>query len=102
MRLFSAPSSWYRELHRGDVPRRLAVLARWRRQFGRIVGLSFLPQAERERRELAGEGHPRELRPHPPSDHRVVEVLERAGAHGGGRRRTLQHILEHAIVIAIQ
>src|SRR5882724_908217 len=35
---------------RGDVPRRVAVpaLARWRRQLGRIVALSFFPEPERE------------------------------------------------------
>src|SRR5882672_3926580 len=50
---------------RGDVPRRVAVpaLARWRRQLGRIVALSFFPEPEREGRELAGERQARQFLP---------------------------------------
>ena len=61
-----------------NVPRRHLVvpgLARLHRQLGWIVVFSCFPEAEGDRRELAGERHPREFLAHPASDHLEVEVL---------------------------
>src|SRR2546428_2873450 len=55
-------------------PRRFALpaLARWRRQLGRIVALSFFPEPERECRELAGERQARQFFPRAARQHAVV------------------------------
>ena len=53
-------------------------------------------------KELAGECDPCQLLAHPAGDHAVVAVLQRAGPRRGGRRCALEHILEHAVVIAIE
>lgn len=61
-----------------NAPRRHLVvpgLARLHRQLGWIVVFSCLPESEGDRRELAGERHPRELLAHAASDHLEVEVL---------------------------
>src|SRR6266540_595513 len=78
----------------GTSPRRLEApaLARWRRQLGRIVALSFLPESERERRELAGERQTRQFLPRAASHHAVVEILQRAGPRRGRRRRAFEDI----------
>src|SRR5437870_10407961 len=104
-RLPSAPSSWYREPPaRRDAHRRLGArpLARWRGQLCRIVAFSFLPEPERERRELASERQTRQFLSRPTRDHAVVEVLQRAGSRGGGRGGALEYVFEHAIVVPIQ
>jgi hypothetical protein len=58
-----AATSWFRGL------------ARLLGQFGGIVVFSCLPESEGDRRELAGEGYPRELLAHAASDHLEVQVL---------------------------
>jgi hypothetical protein len=56
-------------------PPRGSGLVRLPRQLRWIEALSCLPEPERQRRELPGQGHPRELRPHPAGESLLVPVL---------------------------
>lgn len=61
-----------------NAPRRHLVvpgLARLHRQFVWIVMFSCLPESKGDRRELAGERHPRELLAHPAIDHLEIQLL---------------------------
>src|SRR3989475_11422291 len=63
---------------------------------------SFLPDQQRDRRDLARQGETRHLRLDPLSDQSLVKLLERTRLGSGQGRGTLEQIFEIVIVIAIQ
>ena len=71
-------------------------------QLPRIVAFPSLPEPQGERGELPSEGHPGELGAHPAGEHRVIELLQRAGPRARGRGGAFEHILQDAVVIAVE
>ena len=73
-----------------------------RRQLGRIEAFSSLPQPQCDRGNLAGQRHPGQFLPHTSSDHPKVEVLEGPWSCRSGSGGSLEHLLEHRVMIAVQ
>jgi len=73
----------------------------WFQMFG-VEVYSFLPDDQRDRRDLACQGEPRHLWLDPLGDQSLVKLLERTRLGSGQGRGTLEQILEIVIVIAIQ
>src|SRR5229473_8719799 len=73
----------------------------WFQMLG-VEAYSFLPDQQRDRRDLTRQGEARHLRLDPLGDQSLVKLLERARLGSGQGRGTLEQILEIVIVIAIQ
>src|ERR1019366_1281477 len=72
---------------------------RLRRQFVRIPELSFLPEPERDRRDLARQRHFGQFLAYAATDARVIEVFQWPGLGRRRIRRPFEHILERGVVI---
>src|SRR5438034_11620193 len=75
---------------------------RLHRQLVRIPELSFLPEPERDRRDLARQRDLGQFLTYATTDARVIEVFQGAGLCRSGIRRSFKHALERRIVIAIE
>ena len=105
-RLPLATSSRILEPQRGNVTHTAALgirtLVRLNGQHFRIEVFSSLPKSKHYGCELAGEGDSGQGLIHPPLDHAVIEVLERAWLPAGRRRRALEDLLDRGIVVPIE
>src|SRR5712691_6075280 len=70
----------------------------WFQMFG-VEAYSFLPDQQRDRRDLACQGETRHLRLDPLGDQSLVKLLERTRLGSGQGRGTLEQVLEIVIVI---
>src|SRR2546421_10806969 len=82
--------------------RLIRASCRLHHQFVRIPELSFLPEPQRDRRDLARQRDFGQFLAYATTDARIVEIPQRAGLCCGGIRRSFKHALERRVVIAIE
>src|SRR5438552_10213568 len=72
------------------------------RHFVRIPELSFLPEPERDRRDLARQGHFGQFLSYTSTDTRLIDLFQWPRLGCSRIRSPFEHILEHRVVIAVQ
>src|SRR5216684_584897 len=85
-----------------DVVHLIRALCRLHRHLVRIPELSFLPEPERDRRDLARQRNFGQFLAYAATDARVIEVFQWTRLGRRCIRRPFEHILERRVVIAIE